>query len=321
MQEALTFDDVLLVPKYSEILPAHANLETRASRTIRIQIPLLSSPMDTVTESTLARELARLGGMGIIHRNMRPAEQASEVRKVKKAGTQKAPFLVGAAIGTGEDSFERARALAKAGADAIVVDTAHGHSKGVLAMVAKLKKDKAFKGIDIIGGNISTAPGAAALIKAGADAIKVGMGPGSICTTRIVAGIGMPQITAIMEAVKGRAKNKRIPIIADGGIKYSGDIVKALGAGADAVMLGSLFAGTHEAPGNIVDVDGRQYKAYRGMGSLGAMGGGSADRYGQGTVKNASKFVPEGIEGRIPYRGFLKDVVHQLCGGIRRGMG
>ncbi len=321
MKEALTFDDVLMVPRYSEILPADAQLAVRVSRNIAVKIPLLSAPMDTVTESGLAIELARLGGIGIIHRNLSIQEQALEVKRVKRAGTPNKPFLVGAAIGTGSDSLERARELAKAKADLIVVDTAHGHSKGVIEMVAALKGDKAFDGIDIIAGNIATAEAARLLIKAGADAIKVGMGPGSICTTRIVAGIGVPQITAIMEVVKGRGKSKDIPIIADGGIRYSGDIVKALGAGADAVMLGSLFAGTKEAPGDMIEVDGQKYKAYRGMGSLGAMGGGSADRYGQGKEREKSKLVPEGIEGIIPYRGKLSLVVHQLVGGIRSGMG
>ncbi|PIR56471.1 MAG: guanosine monophosphate reductase [Parcubacteria group bacterium CG10_big_fil_rev_8_21_14_0_10_46_32] len=322
MQEALTFDDVLLIPRYSEILPADANLATRVSRTIEVSIPLLSSPMDTVTESDLAIELARLGGIGIIHRNFSIQKQALEVKRVKRAAApNRRAFLVGAAIGTGKDSLERAHALAKAKVDVIVVDTAHGHSKGVIDMVAILTSDKAFGGVDIIAGNIATADAARALIRAGADGIKVGMGPGSICTTRIVAGIGMPQITAILEVVKGRGKKLDVPVIADGGIKYSGDIVKALGAGADAVMLGSLFAGTHEAPGDSIEVDGVTYKAYRGMGSLGAMGGGSADRYGQGKVRDTSKFVPEGIEGRIPYRGKLSDVVHQLSGGIRSGMG
>lgn len=321
MKEALTFDDVLLAPKYSDILPADASLSARVSRNISVKIPLMSAPMDTVTEHGLAIELARLGGMGIIHRNFSTQEQALEVKRVKRAGTATRPFLVGAAVGAGLAALERARALAKAKVDVIVVDTAHGHSKGVVDMVKTLKADKAFRGIDIIAGNIATAEAARALIKAGADAVKVGMGPGSICTTRIVAGIGMPQITAIMEAVQGRGKNKDVPIIADGGIKYSGDIVKALAAGADCVMLGSLFAGTRESPGEVIEIDGKKYKAYRGMGSVGAMGGGSADRYGQGAVRERNKLVPEGIEGIIPYRGPLKDVVHQLVGGMRSGMG
>jgi len=322
MKEALTFDDVLLVPKYSDILPADASLSARVSRNIRTAIPLLSAPMDTVTESRLATELARLGGMGIIHRNLSIHDQALEVKRVKRATSpNRRAFLVGAAIGAGANALERARELAKAKADVIVVDTAHGHSKGVIDIVRALKADKAFGGIDIIVGNIATAEAARLLIKAGADAIKVGMGPGSICTTRIVAGIGVPQITAIMEVVKGRGKNKDVPVIADGGIKYSGDIVKALAAGADCVMLGSLFAGTAEAPGEVIEADGKKYKSYRGMGSMGAMGGGSADRYGQGKVREKSKLVPEGIEGIIPYRGLLKGVVHQLAGGMRSGMG
>ncbi|MBI2050528.1 MAG: IMP dehydrogenase [Parcubacteria group bacterium] len=321
MKEALTFDDVLLLPRYSEILPASASLSARISRNIGAAIPLLSAPMDTVTESRLAIELARLGGMGIIHRNLSIHDQALEVKRAKRAGTKSRPYLVGAAIGAGENALSRARELAKAKVDVIVVDTAHGHSLGVIEMVRALKADKAFRGIDVIAGNIATAEAARALIKAGADAIKVGMGPGSICTTRIVAGIGVPQITAIIEVARGRGKNKDVPVIADGGIKYSGDIIKALGAGADCVMLGSLFAGTAEAPGEIIEVDGKQYKSYRGMGSMGAMGGGSADRYGQGKVREKSKLVPEGIEGVIPYRGRLKDVVHQLAGGIRSGMG
>ena len=443
MQEALTFDDVLLAPQYSNILPKDTNTETILSRNITIKIPIVSSPMDTVTEHRLAIVIALEGGIGIIHKNLTPAEQSREVEQVKrfengfiidpitvesdnltndvysilkekkygkipvvdknkklvgvitkldylwpddknkkisslmtptkdlvtaqdgisldkankliqnkklsilcvidKQGRLKSMVTrkdleknknypnankdaqkrlrVGAAIGVGKDMLERAYTLADAGVDLIVIDTAHGHSEGVINATKLLKKDKRFKNIDIIAGNIATREGAAALIKAGADGIKVGVGPGSICTTRVIAGIGIPQITAIMEANIGRGKNKKIPIIADGGIKSSGDIVKALAAGADSVMLGGMLAGTEESPGATELYNGRMYKVYRGMGSISAMQKGSRDRYGQADVTEAQKLVPEGIEGKVPYRGAAENIIYQLVGGIRTGMG
>jgi len=443
MQEALTYDDVLLLPQYSEILPSQTNLETKLSRNVALGIPLVSSPMDTVTEHGMAIAMALAGGIGIIHKNFSPEEQAEEVQMVKRfengfiidpltvsgddtvekvykirtsKGYKKVPVVnkrgqliglvtesdyfwpddkgqkvrnvmtrvkdlttapyntslqkandiirkkklrilcltqkngkleaivtrkdlekneiypdsnkdsgkrlrVGAAVGVGKDMMDRARALAMAGADVLVVDTAHGHSRGVIEAIKKLKKEPALKNIDIIAGNVATSEGAKALVEAGADAIKVGVGPGAICTTRVIAGIGVPQLSAILNAVEGRGKAKTIPIIADGGIKFSGDIVKALGAGADCVMVGSLFAGTEESPGDTEYYGGRMYKAYRGMGSIGAMRRGSKDRYGQGSVNDSAKFVPEGIEGRILYRGHVETVLHQISGGVRAGMG
>ncbi|MDD2326437.1 MAG: IMP dehydrogenase [Alphaproteobacteria bacterium] len=440
-REALTFDDVLLVPAASSVLPADVNTATRFSRNVKLNIPLVSAAMDTVTESSLAIALAQAGGIGVIHRNMSPAKQADEVRKVKRfesgmvmdpvtirpeeplhvalslmaefrisgipvveqpsgklvgivthrdvrfAENQSQPvselmtkenlITVGlnvgrdecrallhknrieklivvdesyrcvglltvkdiekaqlhpnsckdsngclraaAAIGTGKDSLERVEHLVEAGADVIVVDTAHGHSAGVLAAV-RLIRDTA-KGVDIVAGNIATAAAAQALIDAGADAVKVGIGPGSICTTRIVAGVGVPQLTAVMD-VASVCKGQGIPLIADGGIKFSGEIAKAIAAGADCVMLGSLFAGTDEVPGDVILYQGRSYKGYRGMGSMGAMVEGSADRYFQkADSNNPNKLVPEGIEGRVPYKGAVSNVIHQLIGGLRASMG
>lgn len=440
LREALTFDDVLLVPQSSSILPADANTATRLTRTITLGIPLLSAAMDTVTEHQMAIALAQAGGLGVIHRNMSPAEQAEEVRRVKRfesgmvvnpitihpdatlaealaimardkisgipvvekpsgklvgilthrdvrfASNMKQPvkelmtaqklvtvrenvsqdeakhllhqhrieklivvdeayrctglmtvkdieksrshpnackdekgrLRVAAATGTGENGYERAKALIEAGVDVVVIDTAHGHSAKVLDQV------RAVRALDnrtqIIAGNIATGAAAEALIDAGADAVKVGIGPGSICTTRMVAGVGVPQLTAIMD-VAAAAKKRDIPVIADGGIKYSGDFAKALAAGADAAMMGSMFAGTDEAPGSVVLYQGRSYKTYRGMGSLGAMAGGSADRYFQGGVTDSQKLVPEGVEGRVPYKGAVAQVVHQLVGGLRASMG
>lgn len=441
--EALTFDDISLVPQFSNILPKNVDLGTKLSRNIKMRAPLLSAPMDTVTEHEMAIALALAGGIGIIHKNLSVQEQAREVhlvkrfengfivdpvtvepddsvsqvykirqekrynripvvnkqgqlvgliskldyfwphdksRKVRQVMTrakdlvtasadisldkandiirqQKLSILclvsksgkleaivtrkdlekneiypsankdshkrlrAGAAVGVGKSELERARALVAQGVDVLVVDTAHGHSKGVIEQIKSLKKDKITKDTDIIAGNIATAQAASDLIEAGVDAIKVGMGPGSICTTRVVAGIGVPQITAVMEVVAGRGKNKNIPVIADGGIKYSGDIVKALAAGADSVMIGSLFAGTEESPGETEYYNGRMYKSYRGMGSVAAMSKGSRDRYLQDGVGDENKLVPEGIEGRILYRGPADKVVYQLLGGVRSGMG
>jgi len=442
MQEALTFDDVLLLPQFSSVLPAETKVGSRLTRHLSVQIPLLSAPMDTVTEHKMAIAMALAGGAGVIHKNLSIADQAREVGFVKRfengfiiepitvspddslsavfkirqeQGYKKIPVVgkagqlvgliteldylwpddrrckvkdlmtrtknlviaksgislekandiirrkklsilcvagksgkleaivtrrdleknlqhpgaskderkrlrCGAAIGVGKDSLARAQALVEAGADFLAVDTAHGHSAGVIQMIETLKKDKITRELDVIAGNVATAEGVAALIAAGADAVKIGIGPGSICTTRVVAGIGVPQITAIQEAIKGRGKRKDVPLIADGGIKYSGDIVKALAAGADTVMIGGLFAGTEESPGEMVYFAGRMYKTYRGMGSLGAMVKGSKDRYGQGNIQD-SKLVPEGIEGRTIYRGPVNEVIYQLVGGLQAGMG
>jgi IMP dehydrogenase len=434
-KEGITFDDVLLIPAKSKVLPAEADVSTWLTKNIRLNIPLMSSGMDTVTESRMAIAVAREGGVGVIHKNMSIEKQAAEVDRVKRSehgvitnpfhlspehmihdaaalmeryrisgvpitvkgklvgiltnrdlrfetnydrkikdvmtkdklitspvGTtlaqaqeilqkhkvEKLPIvdqdfmlkglitikdiekaiqfprsakdgngrlLVAAAIGVSSDTAERVKALVKAGADVITVDTAHGHSMGVLKTVEKLKQQ--YPDIAIIAGNVATGEGARDLIEAGADAVKVGVGPGSICTTRVVAGIGVPQITAIYEASLAAAQHG-VPIIADGGIKYSGDITKAIGAGADVVMIGSLFAGAEESPGDMEIFQGRSYKVYRGMGSLGAMREGSKDRYFQ---ENEQKLVPEGIEGRVPYRGTVADTVFQLIGGLRAGMG
>jgi IMP dehydrogenase len=439
-REALTFDDVLLVPAASSVLPADVATATRLTRTITLGIPLLSAAMDTVTESALAIALAQAGGIGVLHRNMPPMDQAEEVRKVKRyesgmvvnpitiapdaplasalqlmaahrisgipvvekpsgklAGIltnrdvrfatnmqqpvaelmtkdnlvtvqdgvdqaearrllhthriekllvvdsayrctglitvkdiekaqlypnackdDKGRLRAAAAIGTGPDGLTRAEALADAGVDVIVVDTAHGHSVRVIEQVKQVRK-LAGK-TQIIAGNIATGDAARALIDAGADAVKVGIGPGSICTTRIVAGVGVPQLTAVMDVAEV-CRTQNIPVISDGGIRYSGEIAKAIGGGADAVMLGSLFAGTDESPGDVVIYQGRSYKGYRGMGSVGAMAGGSADRYFQKAGDDPSKLVPEGIEGRVPYKGSVERIIHQLIGGLRAAMG
>ncbi len=439
VQKALTFDDVLLLPAHSVVLPRNVNLSTRLTRTISLNIPLVSAAMDTVTEAMLAITLAQEGGIGIIHKNMSAESQAVHVAKVKRfeSGIVKDPITipphmtvrevlnltrqhkisglpvvegsmvvgivtnrdlrfetnldqpiknimvpkdrlvtvkegttreeamallhkyrlervlvvntnfelrglitvkditktsehpdackddlgrlrVGAAIGVGEGSDERAEALAEAGVDVIVVDTAHGHTQGVLDQILWIKKH--LPHIQVIGGNIATAAAAKALADHGADGVKVGIGPGSICTTRIVAGVGVPQITAIQN-VSTALNGTGIPMIADGGIRYSGDVTKAIAAGANSVMLGGLFAGTEESPGEIELFQGRSYKTYRGMGSLSAMQQGSSDRYFQDTEQNADKLVPEGVEGRVPFKGSMISVIHQLMGGIRSGMG
>lgn len=438
IETALTFDDVLLVPQFSDVLPKSVSIETQLAPQLALKIPLLSSAMDTVTEARLAIAMAEMGGMGIVHKNMSIEQQAEQVRLVKKhesgmvskpitiasnaslaslmaltaqhkisgvpvvdqgevvgiitsrdvrfesdmsipvselmtpqsrlitvaedaeqkdimrlfrehriekilivkdgftlcgmytvrdilksaehpnaCKTQTGELCVGAAVGTGSETEDRVDALAEAGADVIVVDTAHGHSKGVLSQVEWIKKK--YPDVVIVGGNIATADAGLALAKAGADVVKVGIGPGSICTTRIIAGVGVPQITAIYN-VSQALKKRKIPVIADGGIRFSGDIAKAIAAGASAVMIGGLLAGTEEAPGEVVLYQGRSYKAYRGMGSVGAMSGqhGSSDRYFQDHTK---KFVPEGIEGRVPFKGPLKQVIEQLNGGLRSSMG
>ena len=314
----LTYDDVLLLPDASEVVPSEVNTGTWLTRTISLSVPLVSSAMDTVTESAMAIAMAKAGGIGIIHRNLPIEEQVTHVKLVKNVG------LVGAAVGVGDDGFNRAQALIEAGVDVVVVDTAHGHHRAVLDAITRIKKFSPTT--QVIGGNVATRAGAQALINAGADAVKVGVGPGSICTTRVVAGVGVPQITAIMEASKACAK-AGIPLIADGGLQYSGDIVKAIVAGAHSVMLGSLLAGCDESPGELVEIDGRKYKTYRGMGSLGAMQSRgdkksySEDRYMQDDVLSEDKLVPEGIEGKVSYSGSAADVVHQLVGGLRSGMG
>lgn len=441
IQEALTFDDVLIVPSYSQILPKDVNLETRLTRNIILHVPLVSAAMDTVTEARLAITLAQEGGIGILHKNMTIEKQAAQVRAVKKfeSGVVKDPVTVtpkttvrelqalarahqfsgmpvvdqqqlvgiitnrdvrfetqldqpvanlmtpkerlvtveegasrdqvihllhkhriekvlvvnkkfqlcgmitvkdilkakekpyackdgqghlrvGAAVGTSQDTSDRVAALVKAGVDVLVVDTAHGYSKGVIDRVRWIKQQ--YPDMQVIGGNIATGEAALALVEAGADAVKVGIGPGSICTTRVVAGVGVPQLTAIAHVAEA-LKNKGIPLIADGGLRFSGDVCKAIAAGAWAVMVGGLFAGTEEAPGDVELYQGRSYKSYRGMGSLGAMAQseGSSDRYFQEDVAEQEKLVPQGIEGRVPYKGSLVAVVHQLLGGLRASMG
>jgi IMP dehydrogenase len=438
-KKALTFDDVLLVPAYSEILPRDTSLATRLTRGIALNIPLVSAAMDTVTESRLAIAMAAEGGIGIIHKNLSPAEQAREVARVKRfeSGIVRDPITVtpdmpvrevlditrqhrisglpvvrgkevvgivtnrdlrfetrldvpvssimtpqsrlvtvregapleeakalmhqhrlervlvideayalrglitvkdilkstehphaskdefgklrvGAAVGVGPDADERIESLVRAGVDVIVVDTAHGHTRGVIDRVRWIKQN--FPLVQVIGGNIATAEAARALADAGADGVKVGIGPGSICTTRIVAGVGVPQITAISDVAQA-LDGSGVPLIADGGIRYSGDVAKALAAGAYCVMMGSMFAGTEEAPGEVILYQGRSYKSYRGMGSLGAMADGAADRYFQDSSANVDKLVPEGIEGRVPYKGSVLSILYQLCGGVRASMG
>lgn len=437
--EGLTFDDVLLMPAYSQILPRDVEIKTQLTKSITLNVPLLSAAMDTVTEATLAIALAREGGIGILHKNMSIEQQAEQVRKVKRSesglivdpvtltpdatigeavrlmrenkiggipivdaqyklvgiltnrdlrfetnfkakvstamtkenlftapeGTDikkaeqlfkqtkveklpivnkqgkltglftysdilklksnpnavkdgKGRLLVGAGVGITKDSIERVAALNSFGVDVICLDSAHGHTKGVISTLKEIKK--IYKNLQVIAGNVGTAAGAKALADAGADAVKVGIGPGSICTTRIVAGTGVPQITAVMEAAAA-LKNKKVGIISDGGIRYTGDMVKALAAGASCVMMGNIFAGTEESPGETIIYEGRKFKQYRGMGSMGAMAQGSSDRYFQDVEDDVKKFVPEGIEGRVAYKGYLKEVVHQFTGGLRAGMG
>ncbi|MBY5359480.1 IMP dehydrogenase [Rhizobium leguminosarum] len=437
--DALTFDDVLLQPGHSEVMPGQTNISTRIARDFELNIPIISSAMDTVTESRLAIAMAQAGGLGVIHRNLTPIEQAEQVRQVKKFESgmvvnpvtigpdatladalglmksfsisgipvvEKSGRLVGiltnrdvrfasdqeqkihelmtkdnlvtvkenvdqqeakrllhshriekllvvdtegrcvglitvkdieksqlnpnaskdaqgrlraaAAISVGDDGFERAERLIEAGVDLLVVDTAHGHSQRVLDAVSRVKKLS--NSVRIMAGNVATYDGTRALIDAGADAVKVGIGPGSICTTRIVAGVGVPQLAAIMSAVQA-ANDQDVPVIADGGIKFSGDLAKAIAAGASAVMIGSLLAGTDESPGEVYLYQGRSFKAYRGMGSVGAMARGSADRYFQAEVRDTLKLVPEGIEGQVPYKGPVSGVIHQLAGGLKAAMG
>jgi len=314
IKEALTFDDVTMAPKYSEVLPSEVDTSIKLSNNLTLRIPLLSSAMDTVTESRMAIAIAKAGGIGVIHRNLDIKKQIQEIRKVKKKR-----LLVGAAVGAGPLELKRAEAILKENIDLIVVDTAHGHSKKVAEIIKAIKKIKTKK-TTLCAGNIATAEGAKFLISLGVDILKVGIGPGSICTTRLVAGIGVPQLSAIIEVKKG-VKNKNTKIISDGGIKYSGDIAKALSAGADAVMIGSLFAGSLETPGNLIKKNSKLYKSFRGMGSVGAMNKGSADRYFQTKQKDASKYVPEGVEGFVKYKGNVKSIIYKLIGGLKSSMG
>ena len=314
IKEALTFDDVTLAPNYSEILPSQVNTSINLTPKLNIKIPLLSSAMDTVTESPMGIALARAGGIGIIHRNLSIYEQIKEIRKVKSK-----KLLVGAAVGASEKELTRAKKLLKENLDIIVIDTAHGHTKKVADIIKKIKKLRP-KNTAICAGNIATTEAAKFLVKLGVDIIKVGIGPGSICTTRLVAGIGVPQLSAILNVKKGIGKSKTT-LIADGGIKFSGDIAKALAAGADAVMIGSLFAGTDQAPGKKIKKKGKIYKYFRGMGSIGAMNKGSADRYFQSKQKDTSKYVAEGVEGYIKYRGSVDKIIYNLIGGLKSSMG
>lgn len=329
-KKGLTFDDVLLIPAESHVLPNEVDLSTKLADNIKLNIPLISAGMDTVTEGAMAIAMALQGGLGVVHKNMSIQAQASEVANVKSvivpSNASKATvddqnrLLCAAAVGVTSDTFERAEALLEAGADAIVIDTAHGHSAGVLRKIKEIRDH--FPKQTLIAGNVATGDATRALFDAGVDVVKVGIGPGSICTTRIVAGVGVPQITAIYDAATA-AREYHKPIIADGGIKYSGDVVKALAAGGNAVMLGSMLSGTTEAPGDIFEDNGKKYKRYRGMGSVGAMAQahGSSDRYFQGGVNEANKLVPEGIEARVQYKGDVSDVVFQIDGGLRSGMG
>lgn len=310
MRVLLTYDDVLLLPQYSEITPTRTDLVGRLTEKIKLDIPIVASPMDTVCEQTMALALGKLGGYGIIHRNMTIERQANQLAWVLK---QK--VACGVAVGAGADFEERVKFLVKAGANEICIDSAHGQTKHVGEATSWIKNK--FSRVEVISGNVATYTGAEFLFKQGADAVKVGMGPGSICTTRIMSGMGVPQLSAVMDCVKAAKKHKG-KIIADGGIKTSGDMVKALAAGADTVMVGSLLAGCAEAPGKKVKIKNQYYKTYRGMGSVAAMKHGSAERYGQ--EKSSKKFVPEGVEGMVEYKGKLADFMFEFIGGLRSGM-
>lgn len=324
----LTYDDLLLVPQKSDVVPAEVDTSAYLTPTIKLNIPLVSAAMDTVTESRLAIALARVGGIGMIHKNMSIEAQAEQVKLVKEAEVgdnpkasldSKGRLLVGAAVGVGAKTMERVEALLQAGADVITVDSAHGHSKNILRVVAEMRAT--YPDLQIIAGNIVTKEAAADLIEAGANTVKVGIGPGSICTTRVVSGVGMPQASAVDE-VATYCADKGVCVIADGGLKYSGDIVKALALGADTVMLGSLLAATLESPGEVhEEANGKKFKTYVGMGSLAAMKRGSADRYFQKSTTSIEKLVPEGIEAKVPYSGTVEEVAYQLIGGLKSGMG
>lgn len=324
---ALTFDDVLLVPAYSEVLPREVSTKARFTRNISLNIPIVSAAMDTVSEKAMAIMLARKGGISVVHKNMGIEAQARQIREVKEypAEGDKIPCLdaegrlrVAAGVGITTDVLDRVTALVEAGVDAIVLDSAHGDSHGVVEALRKIKA--VYPELDTVVGNIATAEAAVRLIEAGADSLKVGIGPGSICTTRIIAGVGVPQISAIYDVAKA-AEGSGVPVIADGGLRYSGDIVKALAAGGDSVMIGSMFAGTDEAPGEIFEENERKFKSYRGMGSVDAMKAGSRDRYFQDGEDSTKKLVPEGVVARVPYKGSVGDIIYQLVGGIRSGMG
>lgn len=329
-KKGLTFDDVLLIPAESHVLPNEVKLDTKLAPNLQLHIPLISAGMDTVTEGNMAIAMAENGGLGVIHKNLSIEVQVEEVKKAKgktvdpnlphPAVDNQGRLLAAAAVGVTSDTFERAESLLEAGADAIVIDTAHGHSAGVLRKIKEIREH--FPNATLIAGNVATGEGTAALFDAGVDVVKVGIGPGSICTTRIVAGVGVPQITAIYDAASVAQKYGK-KIIADGGIKYSGDVVKALAAGGNAVMLGSMFSGTTEAPGTIFTNEGKQFKSYRGMGSVGAMSQqhGSSDRYFQGGVNEANKLVPEGVEALVPYKDDVSNIIYQIDGGLRAGMG
>lgn len=329
-KKGLTFDDVLLIPAESHVLPNEVKLDTKLAPNLQLHIPLISAGMDTVTEGNMAIAMAENGGLGVIHKNLSIEAQVEEVKKAKgktvdpnlphPAVDDQGRLLAAAAVGVTSDTFERAESLLEAGADAIVIDTAHGHSAGVLRKIKEIREH--FPNATLIAGNVATGEGTAALFDAGVDVVKVGIGPGSICTTRIDAGVGVPQITAIYDAASVAQKYGK-KIIADGGIKYSGDVVKALAAGGNAVMLGSMFSGTTEAPGTIFTNEGKQFKSYRGMGSVGAMSQqhGSSDRYFQGGVNEANKLVPEGVEALVPYKGDVSNIIYQIDGGLRAGMG
>lgn len=327
IKEGYTFDDLMLVPAFSKVVPAKVVLTTHLTKKILLKIPVLSAAMDTVTEDTMAIALAKAGGLGFIHKNLSVSEQAAMVRRVKEtrvesitdaAVDQQGRLLVGAAVGVGEKNIERVKALLAAGVDIIAVDSAHGHSEGVIEQVRTIHN--MYPDLDLVGGNIVTAQAAIALIEAGANVLKVGVGPGSICTTRVVSGVGVPQLTAVNDVYQ-IAKEHNIGVIADGGITVSGDIVKALAAGADVVMLGGLLAGCEETPGEVIEVYGKKVKNYVGMGSLSAMQRGSSDRYFQGGQTELKKLVPEGIEATVFYKGPMQDVLYQMMGGLRSGMG
>ena len=328
IKEAFTFDDVLLVPSYSEVLPHQVDLKTKLTRKITLNMPLISAAMDTVTESAMGIAMALEGGLGIIHKNLDIETQAAEVKRVKnhKVDLEQFPnavfgkdgkLLAGAAIGVNTDLTDRVTALYRAGVDIVTLDSAHGHSKGIIDALKKVKK--LFPDLDVIAGNIVTAQAAQDLVDAGADAVKIGVGPGAICTTRVVAGVGVPQLTAVNDVFE-QLKDQNIGIIADGGAKFSGDIAKAIAVGAHTVMLGRLLAGTDEAPGDIVLRDGKKFKSYVGMGSMAAMQRGSKDRYFQ-QDKSDKKLVPEGIEAIVDYKGSVHKIIFQLLGGLRSGMG
>ena len=325
IKEGYTFDDLLLVPAYSQVVPADVQLKTRLCEGIQLSIPVCSAAMDTVTEAKMAIALAQAGGLGFIHKNLSSELQAEMVKEVKAAAVlinsavdAKGKLLAGAAVGVSDGTMARVKRLLEAGVDIITVDSAHGHSAGVIETIRKIHEK--YPNLPLVGGNIVTADAAQALIQAGASVLKVGVGPGSICTTRIVSGVGVPQLTAVNDVVQV-ANRYKVGVIADGGIKFSGDIVKALAAGADAVMLGGLLAGCEETPGEIIEVYGKKVKTYVGMGSLSAMQRGSSDRYFQGGQKELKKLVPEGIEATVPYKGPMSDVIYQMMGGLRSGMG